>query len=612
MSSSPTRALLLVTVSLLGCSHERVGRATSDQPFWQTKAAPARAPTRVDAPTPRSVQAAAPALEGEAEARLARLSVDDKLGQLLMVGFDGYAVDETVSGLLKGRRVGGVCLFKRNIQSAEQVARLNDDVRALFEGQLPPFIAVDQEGGNVVRLSDRNVVLPGNMVLGATRDGQLAYEAGRAQGNDLRRLGFTMNLAPVLDVNSNPRNPVIGIRAFSDDVGLVSELGAQFVKGQQAARIVTVAKHFPGHGGVDSDSHKALPVVTLPEAALRRQLEPFVAAMHVGLDGLMTAHIATPTLAHGDATPATLSSHVLGNVLRDELGFQGLVVTDELEMDAIDARWGVGHAAVMAVNAGADMVLVPWREEKIAEVAQALRSAVDTGVLSMARVDEAVRRIIEAKLRRGVFEPLPPRAERLASLGAEQEVVTRIASAAVTLLKADRRVLPLPAGRKVAVLTAERALATALEARVPLVRSVVVPAFAPAAARSELKRQAQALAQQSDVVVVGVVNAQQLELVTVAGLTGKPVVVVVMGAPYLGTQVPGASAVLSVYSYRDSMAEAAARALTGSLAPAGRLPVAMPRMPFGFGLDFSGKPLPDVARAEVPPPAAPAQVRAND
>jgi beta-N-acetylhexosaminidase len=545
------------------------------------------------------VQATAPALDGDLEARLARLSVDDKLGQLLLVGFNGYTVDDGIARLLQGRRVGGVCLFKRNIQSAEQVARLNDEVRALFAGRVPPFIAVDQEGGNVVRLSDRNVVLPGNMVLGATRDGQLAYEAGRAQGNDLRRLGFTMNLAPVLDVNSNPRNPVIGIRAFSDDVGLVSELGAQFVRGQQAARIVTIAKHFPGHGGVDSDSHKALPVVKLPEAALRRQLEPFVAAMHAGLDGLMTAHIATPTLANGDSTPATLSPHVLGNVLRDQLGFGGLVVTDELEMDAIDARWGVGHAAVMAVNAGADVVLVPWREEKIAEVADALRAAVDSGVLSMARVDEAVRRILEVKLRRGVFEAFPPRDERLATLGAEQEIVTRIASAAVTLLKADRRVLPLPAGRRVGVVTAEKALATALESRLPGVRSLVVPAFAPASARIDLKRQAQALAQQSDVVVVGVVNAQQLEFATVVELTGKPMVVVVMGAPYLGSQVPGAAAVLSVYSYRESMADAAARALTGELAPAGRLPVAMPKMPFGFGLDVSGRQLPQAAQADV-------------
>lgn len=531
-------------------------------------------------------------------ALLAQMSVDEKVGQVMMVGFSGLTVDPHVEALVRTHRVGGVCLFKRNIATAEQVAALNDALRALAGDGVPPFIAVDQEGGNVVRLSDRNVVLPGNMVLGATRDAQLAFEAGRAQGDDLRRLGFTMNLAPVLDVNSNPRNPVIGIRAFSDDVALVSELGAQFVRGQQAARVVTVAKHFPGHGAAEADSHKGLPVVTAPEAVLRHQLEPFKAAMQAGLDGMMTAHIATPTLSNGDATPATLSPHVLGAVLRDELGFDGLVLTDELEMDAIDARYGVGDAAVLAVNAGADMVLVPWRPEKVAEVRAALRAAVEGGVLSAARLDQAVTRVLRAKIARGVFEPLPPLEERLAGLGTGREIVTRIASAAVTLLRTDGRSLPLPARRRVAVITAEGVLATELLARRPSAQALVVPAWPRPAERPALKRQAKALIDRAEVVVVGVVNSHQLELAALAQLSGKPVVVVVMGAPYLGAQVPGAAAVLTVYSYRASTAEAAARALVGELAPTGRLPVALPRMPFGFGLDVTGKRLPAVVQAE--------------
>ncbi|HEY1088179.1 MAG TPA: glycoside hydrolase family 3 N-terminal domain-containing protein, partial [Archangium sp.] len=163
------------------------------------------------------------------DALLARMTVEEKVGQLMMVGFAGKAVDESITQLVRGYRVGGVCVFGRNIQSAAQIGKLNDEVRALLADAVPPFIAVDQEGGNVVRISDGNLVLPGNMVLGAARSPALAYEAGLAQGEDLRRLGFNMNLAPVLDVNSNPLNPVIGIRAFGDDVGLVSELGAEFV-----------------------------------------------------------------------------------------------------------------------------------------------------------------------------------------------------------------------------------------------------------------------------------------------------------------------------------------------------------------------------------------------
>jgi beta-N-acetylhexosaminidase len=583
----PTTHLLLVL--LAACAHER--------PVTPAPVAAVIHEARSEAPP-----ASGPRRPLE-EQLLAQMSLEQKVGQVMLVGFAGLTVDEAVAGLLQPRHVGGVVLFKRNIESAEQVARLNDELRALFAGRVPPFIAVDQEGGNVVRLSDRNVVLPGNMVLGATRDAQLAYEAGRAQGDDLRRLGFNMNLAPVLDVNSNPRNPVIGIRAFGDDVGLVSALGVQFVRGQQAARVVTVAKHFPGHGAAEADSHKGLPVVNAPEAELRRQLAPFVAAMHAGLDGMMTAHIATPTLSNGDATPATLSRHLLGNVLRDELGFEGLVVTDELEMDAIDSRYGVGAAAVLAVNAGADMVLVPWRAEKVDEVREALLEAARTGELPGSRLDEAVRRVLRAKLARGVFEPLPPRAERLAALGTDHDVVTRIASAAVTLLKTDRKVFPLPAGKKVAVITAEAALARELSGRLPQLTSMVVPAWPKPGERVALKRQVKALVDGADVVVVGVVNSHQTELVTLAQLSGKPVVAVVMGAPYLGAQLPGAAVVLTVYSYRESTAEAAARALTGALRPSGRLPVALPRMPFGFGLDVSGRRLPEAAQAVAPPPS---------
>ncbi len=593
-SLSTCGVLLLLLAS---CAHERVALPDSDadRPFWDkpqgSKVAPA-----AKAPPPAPV---APAASKEAEL-LARMSLEEKIGQVMMVGFSGMAVDQSIAELLQRGHVGGICLFKRNIESAEQVAKLNDDVRGLFEGHVPPFIAVDQEGGNVVRLSDRNIVLPGNMVLGATRDAQLAYEAGRAQGDDLRRLGFTMNLAPVLDVNSNPRNPVIGIRAFGDDVRLVSELGVQFVRGQQAARIVTVAKHFPGHGAVEADSHKGLPIVTAPERVLRHQLEPFVAAMHAGLDGMMTAHIATPTLSNGDSMPATLSRHVLGDVLRDELGFDGLVLTDELEMDAIDARFGVGHAAVLAVNAGADMVLVPWRVEKVNEVREALLAAIDRGELSVRRIDEAVTRVLRAKLARGVFEPLPPRAERMAALGSGSEVVTRIANAAVTLLRTDRKVFPIKAKQRVVVITAEQSLSDELSQRLPSVKSLVVPAWPGSKTRAELKRQVKTLADGADVVVIGVVNSHQVELATVAQLSGKPVIAVVMGAPYLGSQLQSA-VVMTVYSYRESTSEAAARALVGELRPSGRLPVALPKMPFGFGLDVNGRRLPEAAQAELSP-----------
>lgn len=523
----------------------------------------------------------------EVEALLARMTLEDKVGQLMMVGFAGKAVDPAITSLVQGYRVGGVCVFGRNISSAAQIGRLNDEVRALLRDSLPPFIAVDQEGGNVVRLSDGNLVLPGNMVLGAARQPELAYEAGFAQGEDLHRLGFNMNLAPVLDVNSNPQNPVIGIRAFGDDVALVSELGARFVRGQQDAHIVTVAKHFPGHGAVDADSHKSLPILRVPMLQVRQQLRPFEAAMEAGLDGLMTAHIATPTLT-GDDMPATLSSRVLGGVLRDQLHFQGLVITDELEMGAIDRRYGVGRAAVLALNAGADMVLVPWRLEKKEEVWRALLEAARGGELPLERLDGAVRRILHAKIIRGLFEALPPLETRLASLGEKRELAGRIASAGVTLLRSQPGLFPLDVRRRIAVVSTEPSLIAALGRRFPSLTSLLVPAYPAAKIRDDLKLQARALAAGADVVVVSVVNSRQLELVTNASLSGRPVITVILGAPYLATQVHESKVVLATYSYREAATEAAAAAICGERGTPGRLPVALPQMPFGHGLDPVG------------------------
>lgn len=553
---------------------------------------PAPLPALPPEPAPVVEQVAAPAAPApapvlDAHAWLARMTVEDKVGQLMMVGFAGTSVDASTTDLVRGYHVGGVCLFGRNVDSAAQIAKLNDDVRGLLSDWVPPFIAVDQEGGNVVRLTDGNLVLPGNMVLGAARQPELAYEAGFAQGEDLRRLGFNMNLAPVLDVNSNPHNPVIGLRAFGDDVALVSELGAQFVRGQQDARIVTVAKHFPGHGNVDTDSHRALPVVRASLADIRKALVPFSAAMKAGLDGLMTAHIATPALT-GDQTPATLSRRVLGGVLRDELGFDGLVLTDELEMDAIDRNYGVGRAAVMAITAGADMVLIPWRLEKKEEVYLALLDAARGGEISPERLDRSVLRILNSKLRRGLFEPLPPLPERLASLGERRDLALRIASAGVTLLRAEPRLFPLTRGQAVAVVSAEPSLIDALAGRVPRLTSLSVPAIPALADRTALKERTRALAKDADVVVVGVVNSRQLELVTIAALSGKPVVAVVMGAPYLAAQAHEAKVVLATYSWREAASQAVAAALLGERGTPGKLPVSLPRLPFGHGLDPVG------------------------
>ncbi len=526
------------------------------------------------------------ALRERVEAVMASMSLEDKVGQVMMVGFGGTGVDESVEALVRGRRVGGVCLFKRNIVDSEQVARLNDGLRRLLADGIPPFLALDQEGGNVVRVSEGVVVLPGNMALGATRSAELAYAAGLAQGEDLKRLGFNMNLAPVLDVHLNPRNPVIGIRSYGDSVPLVAELGRAFVRGQQAAGLVTVAKHFPGHGATDADSHKALPVLRESRQEVLTQMEPFRAVIQDGLDGLMTAHVAVPSLT-GDDVPATVNPQLLDGLLRQRLGFDGLVLTDELEMDAIDRRYGVGRAAVLAVNAGADMVLIPWRPEKKTEVYEALRVAARSGEIPRARLDGAVRRILTAKVRRGLFEPPPRLEERLATPPSPEhaEVASRIARASVTLLRTDGRHFPLPPDTRLAVITAEGSLGEAIRVRAPQARVMNVPAWPSPARRAVLRRRARRMALTADVVVVGLVNSRQLELVTLAAATGRPVLVVSMGPPHLAELADEARAVLAIYSYQPVATEAAAAALFGEIGTPGRLPVELRQLVFGHGLE---------------------------
>ncbi|MHB8878911.1 MAG: glycoside hydrolase family 3 N-terminal domain-containing protein, partial [Myxococcaceae bacterium] len=360
------------------------------------------------------------------------------------------------------------------------------------------------------------------------------------------------------------------------------------VRGQQDANMVTIAKHFPGHGNTDADSHKGLPVMTETEGQVLEQLAPFQAAIAGGLDGLMTAHVAIPKMT-GDDLPATLSPKILTGLLRKRLGFDGLVLTDELEMDAIVDRFGVGKAAVMAVAAGADMVLIPWRPEKKTEVYQALHEAAESGALPQARLDEAVRRILTAKVRRGLFDKPLPVTERLALLGTGRQVARDIARDSVTLVRTDGRSFPLRSKKRIAVITAEASLARAILSRAPTATVLVVPAYPAQGKRAGLREKAQALAQEADVVVLGMINSRQLELFTMAAATGKPVVVVTMGLPYLAEEVDEAKAVLALYSYQETSAEAAAAALFGERGTPGKLPVSLPRWPFGFGLDPVGE-----------------------
>ena len=287
--------------------------------------------------------------------------------------------------------LGGVVLFAWNVDHREQVRRLTDDLHA----ERPDVVvAVDEEGGDVTRLDAvEGSPYPGNLALGAVDDVQLTGRVARAMAADLRAVGVDLDLAPVADVNTNPQNPIVGVRAFGSDPDLVARHVAAFVAGLQAGGVAACAKHFPGHGDTSEDSHLALPTVTASAEALRRaELAPFRAAIAAGVRAIMTAHLLVPAF---DTVPATVSRVLLHDVLRVELGFEGLVVTDALEMRAISAGLGVEEGAVQALAAGADALCLghDLAAAEVAAVRRAIVTAVESGRLPERRLAEAAGRV---------------------------------------------------------------------------------------------------------------------------------------------------------------------------------------------------------------------------
>lgn len=531
----------------------------------------------------------------DVEALLARMSIEEKVGQMLFLGFGGTTMDDTIRSFLLEKKPGAVALFSRNIKTPKQTMALIRDVRALDPAGIPTFISVDQEGGNVVRLTTLATVLPSNMAIGATGSEELARRSGQALGRDLRIMGFNMNLAPVLDVNSNPKNPVIGIRSFGGSPELVGRLGTAFMRGMQDEGIAAVAKHFPGHGDTSADSHFAMPELAHDERRLKEvELVPFARALAEGLDAIMTAHIALPRIAERPDMPATVSRNVLTELLREKLGYDGLVITDGLEMEGIISQYGSGEAAVRAVEAGADMVMVLWFPERKDEVHHALLRAVKSGRISKERLDRSVRRILVAKARRGLFsQELLPVDTALKKLGQGEHraVVDEIAERAITVVKNEGAVLPLAKDVNVLIASSEPRFASELSRLHGRATSIrLSPSPVRGRLQSELDRIARtARAKGAGVIVLGFMAPEWSPLVT--GLRSKlpdvKVVVVSFASPYLLSGFPDIDGYVCAFGFRNDSETAAARVLAGQLRPAGALPVDLPTgQRIGHGLSF--------------------------
>ena len=323
------------------------------------------------------------------------MTLREKVGQLFMVGFLGTSVTPDLASFIKKYKPGGVILFSRNLESVEQMVDMTNDLQAC-NPHSPLVISIDQEGGRVSRLPKGFTIFPPCSLLGRCNSTELAYAAAATIAKELRAVGVNMNMAPVLDVNSNPDNPVIGDRAFGTTPDVVCELGLATVAGLQDSRVVACGKHFPGHGDTNTDSHKELPVVEASRDRLEAiEFPPFRRAVQRGVASLMTAHVLYRAL--DPELPATLSPAIITDFLRRELQYDGVVLTDDLEMLAIIDHYGIEDAAVRAVLAGCDVLLIcKDRDREIAAV-EAVEQAVTSGAISTERLDLSVARITRLK-----------------------------------------------------------------------------------------------------------------------------------------------------------------------------------------------------------------------
>ena len=563
--------------------------------------------------------------DGWVTATMSRMTLEEKVGQLFIqsvYGRDATTPDSRnvpLYGVASPREVvqkyhlGGVIYFAwtDSVQSPEQIVGLSNGLQKASLSQptkapVPLQIAIDQEQGVVTRIGPPATQFPGSMALGADGRAPDARTAAAITGRELLAMGVNTNFAPVCDVNVNALNPVIGTRSFSSHPGLAAQLVAAQVAGyQRDGGVSSSAKHFPGHGDTATDSHVAFPVIT----HTREQWEsidapPFRAAIREGVDMIMTAHLAFPAF-DDSGDPATLSRPILTGVLRDELGYDGVIVTDSLGMQGVRDKYGDAEVPVRALLAGVDQLLMsPAMDEAYAAVLAAVR----THRIRPSELDAKVRRVLRLKYRRGVVaRPYadPARVSSVVGIPAHLAAADAVTDRTTTLVKNDDQALPMAAGGKNVLVTGygvstTATLAAALRAKGATVQNLQTgtsPTDAQVAA-------AVAAAADKDAVVVTTMKAWdttvtdpragQQKLVKQLLATGRTVVVVAVRDPYDIAYFTDAPTYVATYSYSPVAVEAAARVITGEVAPTATLPVDIPvagdpttvLYPFGHGLTY--------------------------
>ena len=556
---------------------------------------PTQAPTEVPTESAASVDAPAPTgipPSSAVEALLSSMTLEQKIGQLMVIGFDGEEMSPDLQQMIAETGVGGVIFFARNVSSPQQVAALTANLQTAARDAGKPglLIAVDQEGGRVARLTERGgfTEFPGAMALGAAGDEQLARDIASAMAQELRALGFNVDFAPDLDVNNNPDNPVIGLRSFSSDPALTAAYGAAFIEGLQSNGVIAFGKHFPGHGDTSVDSHYGLPVVAHERERLEAvEFAPFRAAMQAGVEGIMSAHVVFPAI-EPEGLPATLSPRVMTGLIREEMGYTGLLVTDSLEMGALgDSGYPPALAAERAFAAGADLLLFNRDHAMHRAAFDLIVSQVQAGLIPIERVDESARRVLALKERYGLLpgaEQNTLSAPSLDTVGSAEhrELARSAARSSLTVVRAEPGLLPLQPGQPALVVETPEAIG--------LGELLGLTAY-PIRLKPNLDELGVLLNMTEDgrPLIITTADAkttpEQAALVQGALDAGRQVIVVAVRNPYDIMAFPDVPTYIAAYGSNPPALEAVAGLLRGDYAPTGRLPVELPGLyPLGHGL----------------------------
>ena len=517
-----------------------------------------------------------------------------KIGQMIIAGFPSPYVDDQARRLVEDFEVGNFALFGRNYVTAEQVTQMCTDLHRLVYAKngYSAYLASDQEGGVVSRVCIGSALFPGTMAMAASPSAD-PYQVGKNCGNILGSMGILGNFGPVMDVNLDPMNPIIGSRSYSDDPETVARMGVEMIRGMHDGGMLATLKHYPGHGNVSTDSHLDLPKNGTPrEELMRTEFMPFQRAIDAGADAIMTAHVVYEDI--DPELPATVSPKIMTGLLRDTMGFEGIAVTDCMEMNAIKVTYGIGPGAVMAVQAGCDVLCFSHTYEAVAEACNALYKAVEDGIITPERIDRSYRRIIRLKEQYNLVTPPPADAANALKWLSDKDIMAfhaRISRDSMTMLYDNGGYQALKNAKHPRFFAPASIAVTGAEdkERAPtrfsdLAKdrfggdSVVYPMSELDEATLEAIRE-----ENYDVAVLAVYNARfrpsQQTILRELEKQNRPLVVLMLGAPYDAPLIRNAQCVICAYEYTYLAAQELLNCLeTGEFK--GHLPVKLPEMTF--------------------------------